>query len=552
MPTADGRALSAWYVPSRNGAALLVDHGSGGSRERVVAHVRMLARHGYGVLALDLPGNGESEGHSNGLGDNAQPAIDAGLDYLSQPAGRRSGPHRRLRALARRRGADPGRRARSPAADGRRRWRRPAPGRPGRERPSRRWRALVGDLQIAVVRGISGMRSSPSLNPLIGRIAPRPVLLVASGAPQEIPTNRVYAEHGGPTTELLELPTAAHTGGLRKLGARVRAAHDRVPRPRAGPLTRPTRLTALPRSPRARPCNIAPIADAAAAVLFESAGWHGSPSQSSRSRCSAPPRPPPGSRPNTAALQVALRANALYAGSVDGVLGPGTRPGDRPLPAAARAGRPTASPARGRGARWAAAGARRSARRPAAHRPARLRRRRAAVAAGPPRLPLGADRRRARLPHLRGRCGASRPRSGSAPTASPAPRPSRRCGGPSPAPCCASSRRSASRPPTASAPAATAWPTRAWTTRPPTGTPVGAAGRGCVQLGGLRRRLRQPRDRPPPARDDELVRATSLVAWPCAPGSASWRATQIGPGRLDRPRRPVPTSTSSCACATRR
>ena len=63
------------------------------------------------------------------------------------------------------------------------------------------------------------MRSSPSLNPLIGRIAPRPVLLVASGAPQEIPTNRVYAEHGGPTTELLELPTAAHTGGLRKLGA---------------------------------------------------------------------------------------------------------------------------------------------------------------------------------------------------------------------------------------------------------------------------------------------------------------------------------------------
>ncbi len=45
------------------------------------------------------------------------------------------------------------------------------------------------------------------------------MLLVASGALHEIPTNRVYAEHGGPTTELLELPSAGHTGGLRKLGA---------------------------------------------------------------------------------------------------------------------------------------------------------------------------------------------------------------------------------------------------------------------------------------------------------------------------------------------
>jgi len=218
VPAADGRALSAWYVPSRNGAALLVDHGSGGSRERVVAHVRMLARHGYGVLALDLPGNGESEGHSNGLGDNAQPALDAGLDYLSRRPdvdpdriggfGLSLGAEVLIQAAAR----DP--RLRAVVADG---GARPQDAQAVNDHPP--LEGLAGDLQIAVVRGISGMRSSPSLNPLIGRIAPRPVLLVASGAPQEIPTNRVYAEHGGPTTELLELPTAAHTGGLRKLGA---------------------------------------------------------------------------------------------------------------------------------------------------------------------------------------------------------------------------------------------------------------------------------------------------------------------------------------------
>ena len=218
VPTADGRELSAWYVPSRNGAALLVDHGSGGSRERVVDHIRMLARHGYGVLALDLPGNGESEGHSNGLGDNAQPAIDAGLDYLSKRPdvdpdriggfGLSLGAEVLIQAAA----GDP--RLRTVVADG---GARPQDAEAANDLEP--LEAFVGDLQIAVVRGISGMRTSPSLNPLIGRIAPRPVLLVASGAPQEIPTNRVYAEHGGPTTELLELPSAAHTGGLRKLGA---------------------------------------------------------------------------------------------------------------------------------------------------------------------------------------------------------------------------------------------------------------------------------------------------------------------------------------------
>ena len=39
IETADGRELSAWYVPSRNRTAVLLSHGSGGSRERVAAHV---------------------------------------------------------------------------------------------------------------------------------------------------------------------------------------------------------------------------------------------------------------------------------------------------------------------------------------------------------------------------------------------------------------------------------------------------------------------------------------------------------------------------------
>jgi pimeloyl-ACP methyl ester carboxylesterase len=174
----------------------------------------MLARHGYGVLALDLPGNGESDGHSNGLGDNAQTALDAGVDYLARrpdvDPDRIAGFGLSLGAEVLIQAAAHDSRLRAVVADG--------GARAQDARAANRvdpLEAFVGDLQIVGVRAISGMRSSPSLNPLIGRIAPRPVLLVASGAPQEIPTNRVYREHGGATTTLWELPEAGHTGGLR-------------------------------------------------------------------------------------------------------------------------------------------------------------------------------------------------------------------------------------------------------------------------------------------------------------------------------------------------
>ena len=43
---ADGTALRGWYVPSRNGAAVIALHGTGSNRNGVAPHARMLARHG--------------------------------------------------------------------------------------------------------------------------------------------------------------------------------------------------------------------------------------------------------------------------------------------------------------------------------------------------------------------------------------------------------------------------------------------------------------------------------------------------------------------------
>jgi uncharacterized protein len=216
ITTADGRELSGWYVPSRNRTAVLLSHGSGGSRERVTAHIRMLARHGYGVLAIDNPGNGESEGRSNGLGYNAQPAVDAALGWLARRpdvdprriagVGVSLGAEVLLEAAAR----SP--RLRAVVADGPTR---PMDGRRVSD-PSLAQRAF-GTVWQQAVRGISGMREAPSLVGIMPRIAPRPVLLIAGGvgAPDEIPANRAYRDAGGPTAQLWELPDAGHTAGLR-------------------------------------------------------------------------------------------------------------------------------------------------------------------------------------------------------------------------------------------------------------------------------------------------------------------------------------------------
>ena len=210
-----GRRLSAWYVPSRNGAAVLLSHGSGGSRGRVAAHVRMLARHGYGVLALDGPGNGGSDGHSNGLGDNAQPAIRAGLDWLARrpdvDRGRIAGFGLSLGGEVLLEAAAHDRRLAAVVSDGATRpMDADAALHPGVAERAQGW------LITRTVRAMSGMRPSPSLVGLIPRIAPRPVLLVAGGGfPAEIPASRRYRAAGGPTVALWTLPDTGHTAGLR-------------------------------------------------------------------------------------------------------------------------------------------------------------------------------------------------------------------------------------------------------------------------------------------------------------------------------------------------
>lgn len=83
LTTADNVPLAAWYSPAQNGAAVILIHGSGGSREDIREHAALLAANGFGVLAFDGRGAGESGGRSNRYGWNGTRDVGAAVDYLA-------------------------------------------------------------------------------------------------------------------------------------------------------------------------------------------------------------------------------------------------------------------------------------------------------------------------------------------------------------------------------------------------------------------------------------------------------------------------------------
>ncbi|HEU4946730.1 MAG TPA: alpha/beta fold hydrolase [Kribbella sp.] len=85
--TTDGVQLSAWYVPSGNGAAVVLMHGAGSTRTAVLPHAAVLARHGYGVLMVDARGHGKSGGRGMDLGWYGDQDVMAAVTFLTQQPG---------------------------------------------------------------------------------------------------------------------------------------------------------------------------------------------------------------------------------------------------------------------------------------------------------------------------------------------------------------------------------------------------------------------------------------------------------------------------------
>ena len=78
--TSDGLKLRGWYVPSKNGAAVVVFPGRTGTQRQA----RMLARHGYGALLFDRRGEAASEGDPNVFGWEFDKDLKAAAAFLKR------------------------------------------------------------------------------------------------------------------------------------------------------------------------------------------------------------------------------------------------------------------------------------------------------------------------------------------------------------------------------------------------------------------------------------------------------------------------------------
>jgi uncharacterized protein len=85
--THDGLTLRGWLIPSQNGAVVIGLHGYGGNRLGTFPQVRLLAKHGYGVLLYDQRATGESDGENLSWGWRDVADVSDAVRYLQTEKG---------------------------------------------------------------------------------------------------------------------------------------------------------------------------------------------------------------------------------------------------------------------------------------------------------------------------------------------------------------------------------------------------------------------------------------------------------------------------------
>jgi uncharacterized protein len=237
--TADGVRLSAWYIPPRNGAAVVLLPGAGSTRTAVLGQAAVLARHGYGALLVDGRGHGPSGGHAMDFGWWGDRDLAAAVSFLERQPGVRAGKIAVLgesmggeQALAAA-GSDP--RIRAVVAEGAE----------GQQYADRGWRPH--DITGVIDRGmewvqytaaglISGAPRPMSISDSIRAASGRPMLIIAGGSVAREPVAARWFRSASPdVVQVWVVPHAGHTQGLatapRAWEARVTDFLDAALRP---------------------------------------------------------------------------------------------------------------------------------------------------------------------------------------------------------------------------------------------------------------------------------------------------------------------------------
>ena len=216
--TADGVRLSAWYIPPRNGAAVVLLPGAGSTRSAVLGQAAVLARHGYGALLADTRGHGRSGGDAMDFGWWGDRDLAAAVSFLDRQSGVRAGKIAVLgesmggeQALAAA-GSDP--RIRAVVAEGA----------TGQQLADHGWRPH--DATAVIDRGmewvmytaaglISGAPRPMSIPDAIRAAGGRPMLIIAAGSVADEPAAARWFRTASPATvQVWVVPHAGHTQGV--------------------------------------------------------------------------------------------------------------------------------------------------------------------------------------------------------------------------------------------------------------------------------------------------------------------------------------------------
>jgi len=78
----DGMTLAGWFIPSQNGAVIIMQHGYKSTRDELLNEAQMMQAYGYGVLVTSVRAHDQSEGELITLGYYEMQDMEAWYQYL--------------------------------------------------------------------------------------------------------------------------------------------------------------------------------------------------------------------------------------------------------------------------------------------------------------------------------------------------------------------------------------------------------------------------------------------------------------------------------------